>query len=1557
MKWKQVNDYLSITNDATISGLMDALKGGGSSQFLDFKDAEKIILEYNEAIEQGKDATAAFLKSGTENDFMDDFLSGLNNGKTSLSDYKKAVEQANESQIGLTVSMAASKVAAVALNAVISMGIGFALSALTQIVDNVIHANENAIKSAEKLTDKYNNFLKTNSSNISTLKGLKSEFNTLSKGVSQFGDNISLTSEEYERYKEIIQQIVEMSPSLAEGYDTENGYLADKNKLIERAIELQEQERKTELGKKTNLDQLKTSMSGHVAEYKEALHGGVLSESGTLVGTKESTAFSNSIYKLFNTNNRKDFSNIDMAKQIMSSFGVEDVEKEIEKYFNKNGYWSESDFWDDYAGKIADNINVLTKSLSAEDVGLDEKTFDIVTQKAQSCAQVYSDMIDNISLSNNSIQTELGQIAEYTDSYSTLSSEQKKFVSEYLKGFGIEDISSEKWGTLVYDEDKMSLVKNQIIDLVEKISGDETLQSALTNMYAPPDDKEPIEEYLERFNSAFDLIKEFCSKNAIEIPYVFTEKKTSVDNLAAEYETNPNEAQTQFNSLKTPITAEDKKAAKDTALDKFNNTAGNINTLKTSLATLYSGNYSSEELVNSIKNINSAVSEMGGSLNWDFIEQQSDSLDVLGGALDYITEQYADSILADSGIESDSALGQMLQGLVSDSIQAGAAFEGLTANIDAMQSSYSILTKAVAEYNESGFLSLDTLQSLITADSNYITMLEIKNGQLAINENAYRQLVTTQMLEFRSRLETAAAAEIEALSKEKAKAATLQNADASLTAVSNLNDETLALNENTSEAIANAAVTARNEGASEEEIQAIINKYSTIWDTSVNSVNRDLASFLTGNIPGGSSSAGGGANTATDPHVTDFDEKYDKLKDLRDRDILNEKQYLDALRALNEKYYKNDKKYTDQYEKYKKEYLDGMLSLHESVISIATKQIDKYISSLEDQKGAAVDSLKEQQDAAKEALEAQKDALEEQIKLIDKQIDAKQAEIDAINEENEAHENTINLEKEQYELERLRNQRTEFTYSGKEKGFVYRTDTGAIRDQEQNVKEAEDKIRIAGIEKEISLLEKQKDALKDQQDAIDEQIDKVDEYYGKIIEDTETYWDGMIQGAENAKSEWEKMGDAIEEAEDKVKLASVGIDPDDPNALLSEETIRNFKEMHDSLMADVYAGNSEMLNALSELENVNLSSLTGYLSDTQEFMEILAEGVDFENLNNSLGSVMNQFSKVAEAAGIMTGSVVGTTGVSVGKNNGTNASPSQGSGNGNISFIDAVAGLEKESVPMLNNVADAFAGGEDSEDSTQSIAGSVEAAKAAIAGSSSGKKSSAEGENSSGEDSGSLMEAMAAQSQAALDEETGIPAQIQKWQELNGVLSGILENLRNIAAIIPLLNPQDGNFSVTSGTTGITQANGGLSHGDKNAMVSEYGQLETIIRRNGTYQITSSPTLTDLNPGDIVLNNSKTLALIRSKRRAASSGVKNLSLASPVLFSSALPELQPRNSVLAQSNAAAASPIFADNHQNNKIDVTIGDIILENVRDTDTLSRQIVMRLPTQIKQELSKRG
>jgi len=701
-------------------------------------------------------------------------------------------------------------------------------------------------------------------------------------------------------------------------------------------------------------------------------------------------------------------------------------------------------------------------------------------------------------------------------------------------------------------------------------------------------------------------------------------------------------------------------------------------------------------------------------------------------------------------------------------------------------------------------------------------------------------------------------------------------------------------------------------------------------------------------------SAGTASKEDTDPHVTAFEEQYKKLKDIRDRDKISQKQYLDVLRAMYERYYKGQDKYIDEYNKYQKEYLDGMLDLYKSVISGVVKQIDKHIKSLNVQKDSAVDSLKSQQESAKKALEAQKDAIEDQIKLIDKQIDSKQAQIDAINEENEARENAINLEKEQYELERLRNQRTEFVYSGKEKGFIYQTDSGAIRDQEQAVKEAEDQIRIANIEKEISLLEKKKEVLEEQQSAIDDQIDQVDAYYEELISNTESYWDTQIKGAEDVKSRWEELQDLKEQLELNVQLISMGISPDDISQLTSEELFEKVKEHYLGILADISSGNSQMLSSLSDLAGVDVSDLPSFLEETHGYMEKLSEGIDFANLDDSLSTVIDQFENVAAAAGMMTGSVIGSTGVSVGTDKSTKSSPG-GSASGNVSFIDAVKSLEDESVPMLNNVADAFAGEESSDNSSQSIAGSVNKAKEAIAGSSSGKKKSSEGQEGSGEDSGSLLEAMSAQSKAALDEETGIPAQIQKWQELNGVLSNILENLRNIAAVIPTLNSDTNISAPGASAAGLAAAKGGVSNGARNVLVSEYNQLETIIHKNGTYEITSSPTLTDLRPGDQVLNNSQTLSLIRKKNRAAANRSNGLFIGNSL---SPLPELQLRNTVLDHSFASPTAPQFLSNdNRNSLVNVSIGDVILENVQNADALSRQIVMRLPTQIKQELSKRG
>lgn len=124
---------------------------------------------------------------------------------------------------------------------------------------------------------------------------------------------------------------------------------------------------------------------------------------------------------------------------------------------------------------------------------------------------------------------------------------------------------------------------------------------------------------------------------------------------------------------------------------------------------------------------------------------------------------------------------------------------------------------------------------------------------------------------------------------------------------------------------------------------------------------------------------------------------------------------------------------------------DGLkeeLSNLDSVISGITGRIDDQISSINEQKSAALDSidaqkeaLEDAKEAAVEALEAERDArlevietqkaqLEEQTKLIDKQIKQKKDEIKAIEDASAAKDRENKLMLAQYNLQKMINQRT-----------------------------------------------------------------------------------------------------------------------------------------------------------------------------------------------------------------------------------------------------------------------------------------------------------------------------------------------------------------------------------------------------------------------------------------------------------------------------------------------------------------------------------------------------
>lgn len=549
---------------------------------------------------------------------------------------------------------------------------------------------------------------------------------------------------------------------------------------------------------------------------------------------------------------------------------------------------------------------------------------------------------DSIFETAQDLQEQQSNIADYYNTikdipYDDLTTEQKGIVDSYNS---ISDAIE-----LIYQQLDSNTWKSMQIENVFDTEGIEKTKEELVEMVKAGEFDEGTLQSYPKLSAALDQNKVSAS-----------ELRNELEALA---DAEGNVKGNTFND-KYPISISTQLTKSTESLDKFQSS---VKSAADAYATLLSGNYSSSELLDSIQAINQAVTDMGGTLDWEFINNQStmDSLELLGMAIGHISEKYAESVLSGAGIDVNSEFGKMLANIIKEAYEAEAAFTGMNAQLDSLQSSYQTLTGILESYNETGYISLDNLQSLLTADENLIAMLEVENGQLAINHEAYENLVAVQLQEFKEKLNNAAAAEIEALAKGKAEEATNSNAKASEDAVAKLDAETAAFGRNTSAAIENAITKAEEAGVSEAEIQGVLDKYTEIWNAAMNNFNGDFPDFM-----GGTKSAAKAGKAAGEAYT-------DALKD--------------ELSNLN------------------------------SVINYIGDVIDDQIDLFEEQKDAAVDALEAEKEAAEEALEAEKE-------LIQGKIDAKQAEIDAIEEAAKARKNELDLQQKQYALERMQNQKT-----------------------------------------------------------------------------------------------------------------------------------------------------------------------------------------------------------------------------------------------------------------------------------------------------------------------------------------------------------------------------------------------------------------------------------------------------------------------------------------------------------------------------------------------------
>ena len=386
-----------------------------------------------------------------------------------LNKYKQSQKDIISNYQGMSISSKAAALGASALNAALNVGVMMLVSAAIQglisLFTHLANAQQEAIDKANELTSTYNETRKTIEGNISSLQGVQSEFAVLAQGVDDYGNNISLSADKYARYQEIVGQVLEQNPSLIEGYTKEGKALADKNKLIERAIELQRIQQEQNLQEYLSDDTAKDKAKGAIAEYETAR-----------------TENQDIIVKMADGVGSVSANDIEIAKLL----GLEKTD-----VANSGGLYS----------AVIDNAETAAKNALANQEKL----------KALMDPQAYQELINGAKEYNNVLNDGSSEMAtaaagynDYmklaitsADGFSTLSDQQQAFVNNWIDGFKITS------GTT---KEQLMAQKNAFIQFTTDLAHNPSARNAVTEFMSLDKSTMNADEWTQQAEELFNTI-------------------------------------------------------------------------------------------------------------------------------------------------------------------------------------------------------------------------------------------------------------------------------------------------------------------------------------------------------------------------------------------------------------------------------------------------------------------------------------------------------------------------------------------------------------------------------------------------------------------------------------------------------------------------------------------------------------------------------------------------------------------------------------------------------------------------------------------------------------------------------------------------------------------------------------------------------------------------------------------------------------------------------------------------------------------------------------------
>ena len=225
-----------------------------------------------------------------------------------------------------------------------------------------------------------------------------------------------------------------------------------------------------------------------------------------------------------------------------------------------------------------------------------------------------------------------------------------------------------------------------------------------------------------------------------------------------------------------------------------------------------------------------------------------------------------------------------------DALAAGTQkMEDISSKMDEIQSAYKASTSAMEEYNQYGYMSLDSLQSLLTMNTEYLNCLELVNGKLQINKQSYAELLAAEYAEAAATILSNAQHEVANLTADDTAESTddlKEKTEAEKTALENLlpalkNATAATATYSAAQEFANEVEKAGERGVDHAKLEEITNRTNTQLSLLYTNMNAALSGgqALTNQLNGfGSSSKNAGkSSSTTSKSVADLSSAFDTL--------------------------------------------------------------------------------------------------------------------------------------------------------------------------------------------------------------------------------------------------------------------------------------------------------------------------------------------------------------------------------------------------------------------------------------------------------------------------------------------------------------------------------------------------------------------------------------------------------------------------------------------------------------------------------------------------------